>query len=85
MSWSIKSIGDRESVRATVVKDNTIPEPIKNLIVLFIDAGKDNPTAKTDSTYMDGIRLETYGHYGSDATWSGIQKLELEPIRLAKL
>ena len=81
MSWSIKSIGTRESVSAVVSKDNTIPEPIKSLIVLFIDAGKDNPTTNP----MDGIRLETYGHYGPDAEWSGIQKLELEPIRLAKL
>lgn len=81
MSWSIKSIGTRENVKAEVLADKHVPETVKAAIVSVIDAG--NKSAEGDS-YSDGVRVETFGHYGPDQSWSSIGKLEVEPVTLAK-
>lgn len=83
MSWSIKLIGKRENVKAQVLQCTSLPDPLKHGIVGLIDAGKNSPHRGSQSNYQDGVRVETYGHYGLDDSWSSIGKLEVEPFCLA--
>lgn len=78
MSWFIKKVGKRDSVRASIEKnDENLPEPVKACVLSVLG---DEPGS------LNGVRVEGSGHSftGPGSANSNIYKLEVEPIQLVE-
>jgi hypothetical protein len=77
MSWYIKKIGKRASVRAEIVTDANLPSAIRTAITSVLGDEPGTP---------NGVRVEGYGHtyQGEHTSISSIGKLEVEPIQFSE-
>lgn len=56
MSWHVETVGTKEGVKALLAKEQHIPQPIKDGIVVQIDMVFGN------GKYGDAVYLKTSGH-----------------------
>jgi hypothetical protein len=79
MSWSIKKIGERTSVRKYVENEPNLPNDVKEAILSTI-----NTELPEHGKMFNGVRVEGYGHHNANdgSSVGSIGKLEVEPIQL---
>lgn len=82
-TWHLKVVGKRAAVKSIILADPNIPQQLKDVIALLIEAGTPKPGEVLDKSYQDGIRVETHGHYSPADAWSSISQLEIDPIKLS--
>jgi len=78
MSWSIDIAGKPADVKAVVLADAQIPQPVKDAIAQVADG----ISAKNDHPHLDGIKVKGNGHFGPEDYWNGVT-LEALGIKIA--
>ena len=78
MSWNINIIGKPADVKAAVLAADYLPQPLKDTVALFVDAGKDAPIVPPGA-----IQVKTSGHYDKDSAWSNVYEFSINPVTLA--
>jgi hypothetical protein len=78
MSWNINTIGKSEDVAALVNKEQHIPQPLKDAVKLFAEAGANTATNQN----YGALRVVSSGHFGPSDAWSSCT-LTIERVSLA--
>jgi hypothetical protein len=73
MSWNINIVGFPRNVKASVLAEKYVPQPIKDAVMLFCDSYDNKPNVL--------LQVKTYGHF--DAVYGGsIGNLSIEKVDL---
>ncbi len=76
MSWSIHIVGKAADVKDAVQKLENFPQPLKDAVALYADAGTDNPNK------AGALVVKSSGHFDS-AGYGSVSEFTILPVTLA--